>query len=98
MNGATKGPERHHTHVAQLARDLPDALDREEALLPALKRLGVSDAELDVLRADEHLLRILAEEARDTTDEAARQELERVMKWHAKRLARVAGESLHPSR
>ncbi len=80
----------------KLARDLPDALDREEALLPALKRLGVSNDELEVLRGDEHLLRILAEEARSTTDESAKADLERVMKWHAARLARVTGEAAKP--
>ncbi len=63
--------------------DLPGALEREHALLPVLRRLGVPEAELRVLEGDEHLLRILAEAHE-------RDELEQVLKWHASRLARVA--------
>jgi len=84
--------------LTALVRELPDALDREEALLPALERLGVSEDELKVLQGDEHLLRILAEEARTTADPATKAELERVMRWHAARLARVAGDAVHSSR
>lgn len=81
---------------ATMVRELPEALEREHALLPALQRLGVPEDEIKVLEGDEHLLRILAEEARATTDPKARRELERVVRWHAARLQRVAGEAAHP--
>jgi phytoene/squalene synthetase len=79
--------------LSRLVRDLPEALEREKALLPALQRLGVSEDELRVLEGDEHLLRILAEEAQTATSPEARAELERVVRWHAARLARVAGDA-----
>ena len=75
-----------------LVRELPDALEREHALLPALQRLGVPDDELRVLEGDEHLLRILAEEARTTTSRAARRELERVVRWYVVCFVWVVGE------
>jgi hypothetical protein len=84
--------------LSTLVRALPGALEREHALLPALQRLGVPEDELRVLEGDEHLLRILAEEARTTTSRSARRDLERVIRWHAARLARVAGEAVHPER
>ncbi len=84
------------TSPEQLARELPAALEREHALLPLLRRLGVPEAELRVLEGDEHLLRILAQAAKDATDPSARRELEEVLAWHAARLARVAGEATHP--
>jgi len=68
----------------RLIAELPAALEREHALLPVLRRLGVPESELRVLEGDEHLLRILAEAH-------ARDELEQVLKWHRARLARVTG-------
>ncbi|MBL8955095.1 MAG: hypothetical protein JNK82_30240 [Myxococcaceae bacterium] len=70
--------------VETFVRELPGALDREHALLPVLRRLGVCDDELRVLEGDAHLLRILAE-----AHEA--DALEEVLSWHRARLARVAG-------
>lgn len=48
-----------------------------------LKRLGAPESDLQVLRGDEQLLEILAE------DPAASAELERVMAWHRERLKRI---------
>ena len=65
-------------------KELPAALEREHALLPVLRRLGVPESELKVLEGDEHLLRILA-------DAHASDELEQVLAWHRARLLRVSG-------
>ena len=67
-----------------MQENLPELLARERALLPVLERLGAPHSELEVLRGDESLLEILAE------DPEARAELERVMEWHRARLARIA--------
>ena len=64
--------------------DLPQLLERERELLPMLKKLGASDDDLKVLRGDEQLLAILAEE-----EPGSKAELERVMAWHRARLQRV---------
>ncbi len=69
-----------------MSGELPELLQRERALLPMLKRLGAPDSELEVLRGDEQLLEILAE------DPAAKADLERVMHWHRERLKRVVEE------
>lgn len=66
-----------------MSENLPQLLERERELLPMLKRLGAPQSELEVLRGDEHLLEILAE------DPASKPELERVMAWHRERLKRV---------
>ena len=69
-----------------MSAELPQLLERERALLPMLKRLGAAESDLEVLRGDEQLLEILAE------DPAARAELERVMQWHRERLKRVVDQ------
>lgn len=66
-----------------MSAQLPQALQKERALLPMLKRLGAPQSELEVLRGDEQLLEILAE------DPTAKAELERVMAWHRERLKRL---------
>ncbi|MBK7860847.1 MAG: hypothetical protein IPJ65_20040 [Archangiaceae bacterium] len=69
-----------------MADDLPDLMEREKLLLPMLERLGASKEELEVLRGDEQLLQILAE------DPNAKAELERVLTWHRERLKRVVAD------
>lgn len=81
-----------------LAKLLPACLEREHRLLPALERLGVSASELRVLEADQHLLRILAEESGQQSAEASRRELQTVLAWHQRRLERVVGEAGHRHR
>ena len=66
-----------------MSAELPQLLERERQLLPMLKRLGAPQSDLEVLRGDEQLLEILAE------DPAASAELERVMAWHRERLKRI---------
>lgn len=51
-----------------------------------LKRLGAPESDLEVLRGDEQLLEILAE------DPASKAELERVMAWHRDRLKRIVDQ------
>ena len=79
---------RTHTAVTDpsMSEDLPQLLERERSLLPMLKRLGAPESELEVLRGDEQLLEILAE------DPSAQAELERVMAWHRERLKRVVDQ------
>ena len=69
-----------------MSGELPQLLERERQLLPMLKRLGAPESELEVLRGDEQLLEILAE------DPAAKADLERVMHWHRERLKRIVDE------
>ena len=68
---------------SNMTENLPELLERERELLPMLESLGAPHSELEVLRGDEQLLQILAE------DPASEAELERVMAWHRDRLKRV---------
>lgn len=76
--------------LAKTAQALPEALDREHALLPLLRRLGVPENELAVLRGDEQLLEILAREAQNPAALESRAAFEQVLASHRARLARVA--------
>jgi hypothetical protein len=69
-----------------MSEDLPQLLERERQLLSALERLGAPPDEIEVLRGDEQLLKILAE------DPGASPELRQVMGWHRDRLRRVLAQ------
>lgn len=73
-----------------LAHALPAWLKRERALCDALAQAGADVTELEVLRGDQLLLGILAEEAEDPGAESSLLELKRLAAWHDERLTRLA--------
>jgi hypothetical protein len=73
----------------QLACLLPQRIERERSMLPMLTGLGVDASEIQMLRGDQQLIGILAEDCL-RANEAAWGELQTVLGWHRARLERLA--------
>ncbi len=78
-------------HRVELARCLSERIAREREMLPILSDLGVDAAQIRVLRGDQQLMEILAEDCLHA-DDAAWGDLQTVLVWHQARLERLTSQ------